>query len=148
MKIIVLYILFSCFCSKTFCSLEKVERILTQADSLIKSKKYDKALSILESSLTENEINFEYNKLVLRLRHKMAYIYLLSDNDDPAIDLLNKNMTYLLQHPQIMDSRFWKFYLDICDQFYKRKYVLSAQQIYQWVFQIMTKINILKFYVL
>ncbi|MCO4780690.1 MAG: hypothetical protein KC646_00090 [Candidatus Cloacimonetes bacterium] len=141
MKVILVFILFCFFYSSSFCSLDKVERILTQANSLIETKKYSEALSILESSLKKNEVNFTYNKLVIRLRNKIALVYLLSDNDDPAMELLQKNMDYLLQHPQIVDSRLWSYYLDICDQFYKRKYVLSAQKIYQWVFQVMTKIK-------
>lgn len=141
MKIIFAIIIFLGLLTNSFSSLDKIERVLTKADSHIQKKKYRKALKILEKLLLKNEVDFPHNKLVIRLRNKMALVYILNDNDAPAMDLLKVNMNYLLKKPQHIDTKLWTYYLDICDQFYKRKYVLSAKKVYQWIFQVMTKIK-------
>ncbi|PCJ17702.1 MAG: hypothetical protein COB02_12855 [Candidatus Cloacimonadota bacterium] len=138
MKYLLLFILFF---NINYSSLDMIEKLLHKSDKLIKQEKYRKALDPLIVSLDENKRKFPNNRLVMRLRNKMAEIYLLNDNDAPAIELLEINMKFLLNHPQNIDNEIWTYFLLMGDKFYKIKYIKSALKIYEWIFNAMTKIK-------
>ncbi|MCJ8346192.1 hypothetical protein MJH12_11675, partial [bacterium] len=141
MKRILILFVFFFIQSISFCSLDKIQKLIHKSNSLVKQNKSRKALSILEKSLKKNEVNFAHHKFVIRLRNQIARIYLLSDNDHPAIELLKVNMKFLLSQPQNVDPELWNYFQTIGDRFYQKKYIKSAQLVYQWIFQVMTKIK-------